>query len=148
MQDLSEVEIDLAGNPASTRLSSLGGHLPTLIGAKSLRQFAGLHQDLKKAAIGFYAAELMLKITADEHPNPAAYDLLTEFLASLDKLSDPNLYDSLLDSFCLSILETMGFKVPSHLKAVDHKSINKFIEYILERNLKSELFMKHVTYNT
>src|SRR5947207_421239 len=51
MQDLSEVELDIVGKS-----------LPTLIGVKPIRHFLGLHKDLKKTAIAFYGAELMLKM--------------------------------------------------------------------------------------
>lgn len=169
MQDLSEVEINIVGSG-----------LPTLIGAKPLRQFGCLHHDLKKTAIAFYSAELMLKMTADEHPNHQAYDLLADFLVHLNKLDYSIRYYPLLESFSLKLLEALGFsiehahssiKIPGHL-SLDlarlnnsefnrfqeieiesdrveelHSLINKFIEYILERNIKSELFMEHVAYN-
>lgn len=137
MQDLAEVEMHLAGS-----------HFPTLIGAKPLCQFNNLHQDLKKAAISFYAVELMLKITADEHPNQPAYNLLSNFLKNLNELNDGEKCRLLLDDFCLQLLEVLGFKIPNETKKIDHRTINKFIEYIIERNLKSEIFMDHVTPNT
>jgi len=129
--DLSEVEIYFTGN-----------HLPTLIGAKPLRQFQTLHQDLKKAAIAFYCAELMMKMTADEHPNSQAYDLLSDFLARLEQESIIDNH-SLVDGFALDLAKTLGFGSPK--KVDSHGDVNKFIEYILERNIKSELFMEHVT---
>ena len=116
-------------------------------------------------AIGFYAAELMLKMTADEHPNPEAYDLLSEFLACLDKLDYSVRYYPLLECFSVKLLDSLGFKIPDNLHPdLDflsklefagfhrteiesdkieqlHRVINKFIEYILERNIKSEPFL-------
>jgi DNA repair protein RecO (recombination protein O) len=153
-QNLAEIEIDMTGN-----------HLPTLIGVKVKQQFQSLHQDLKKAAIAFYAAELMLKITADEQPNTIAYDLLAEFLQCLDRLDYSVKYYPLLECFSVKLLDTLGFKIPGHLHTdlaemqnleferfenvsmeTDrieklHSVINKFIEYILERNIKSEAFL-------
>lgn len=154
VQDLSEVEIH-----------AVGRNLATLIGAKPLRQFSSLKQDLKKTAIAFYAAELMLKMTADEHPNQPAYDLLTDFLSTLDELDYSVRYYPLLECFSVKLLDVLGFQIPNDLHAdlnylsrlefnqfeqvliesdrVDqlHSVINKFIEYILERNIKSEPFL-------
>ena len=72
LADLAQVEIQLAGR-----------NLPTLIGVSPVRQFRTLVQDLKKTAMAFYAAELMMKMTADEHPNPQAFELLSDFLSRL-----------------------------------------------------------------
>ncbi len=127
--DLSLCEIDTAG-----------GDFPVLIGAKPLRQYKSIQEDLQKIVIGFYAAELMLKMTADEHPNEIAFDLLSEFLKDLDHPEYFAKDYALLDKFSLDLLETLGFKLPQE-KEVDHTTINKFIEYILERNLKSEALL-------
>ncbi len=124
--DLCLVEIDV-----------VGGNLPVLISAKPIKQFLNMREDLKKTAVGFYAAELMLKITADEHPNHIAFSLLADFLSGLDDLTQSSNDYLLLDKFSLDLLDTLGFKFPDD-KQPDHHTINKFIEYILERNLKSE----------
>lgn len=127
MQDLSEVEIHCSGN-----------HLPTLTGARPIRQFKSLTQDLKKAAVAFYAAELMLKMTADEHPNPQAYDLLSDLLGNIERQETINDH-LLIDSFALGLAQVLGFGTPA--KANSHNDVNKFIEYIIERSIKSEPFL-------
>ncbi|OGE73765.1 MAG: DNA repair protein RecO [Candidatus Doudnabacteria bacterium RIFCSPLOWO2_02_FULL_42_9] len=121
LQDLSLCEVDVAG-----------GNFPVLIGAKPVKQYNSIHQDLQKMAIGLYGAELMLKMTADEHPNSVAFDLLIDFLHNLNH---PDYYPAdykILDKFSLDLLDTLGFRFPEE-KEVDHTTINKFIEYILER---------------
>ena len=143
--ELGLCEIDLAG-----------GNLPVLIGAKPMRQFQTLREDLQKTVIGFYAAELMLKLTADEHPNETAFDLLLQFLENLE-LSDYSVrYYPLLECFSLDLLDAFGFKMPQDLDSEKvmamnsdqieetHRSINRFIEYILERNLKSEKLISSI----
>jgi len=155
-------------------LQIVGKHLPILTSAKSIKSFSSLLTDLKKTAIGFYAAELMLKMTADEHPNEEAFDLLVDFLHCLDKLDYSVKYYPLLESFSLKLLSALGFsieyartsfKIPQELSldllkltqknfvelhqielGADrieslHSLINRFIEFILERNLKSEPFL-------
>ena len=126
-QDLSEVEIDVVGSV-----------LPTLIGIKPLKKFNNLQLDLKKTATAFYAAELMLKMTADEHPNPVVYNMLRDFLAMLD--SEANFKDhDVLDMFSLDLAKSLGFGAP--VKKNTHKDVREFIEDILERNIKSEPFL-------
>ncbi|MEO8065606.1 MAG: DNA repair protein RecO [Candidatus Doudnabacteria bacterium] len=130
MQDLSEAEIHCAGN-----------HLPTLIGAKPIRQFKSLTQDLKKTAIAFYAAELMLNMTADEHPHRQAYDLLSDFLCQLDEQTVGGHY-AFIDGFALALAQVLGFGVPKN--AHSHRDVNQFMEHILERSVKSELFLMQI----
>jgi len=122
-----------------------GKNLPVLIGAKPIRNFPSLTEDLQKTIIGFYAAELMLKMTADEHPNAEAYDLLAGFLAELNQADYSGRYQPLLECFSLDLLECLGFKIPKNLDSSmlrqmnsdqieeAHSTINKFIEYIIER---------------
>jgi DNA repair protein RecO (recombination protein O) len=138
--DLSLAAIDIAGRHS----------LPVLIGAKPISQFSNLRQDLQKTIIGLYAAELMLKMTADEHPNQKAFELLSDFLHDLEKLDYSVKYHPLLECFSLSLLESLGFKMPQNLDREQiikmdlnqieeiHRKINKFIEYILERHMKAE----------
>lgn len=165
MQDLALVEVETAGRK----------NFHNLISAKILKNFLDLRQDLAKMAVGFYAMELMLKITADEQPNLEAYNLLEDFLSNLNSADLPQTHlSTMLDHFSLKLLQSLGFsiefasssfKVPSHLSesifgmlenplnAVPylsfnetsieqlHRTVKNFIEFILERNLKSDLFL-------
>ncbi len=163
LQELSLVTVEITGR-----------NFPTIVSVAPIQQFNTLTEDLKKTAVAFYAAELMLKMTADEHPNPQAFLLFRDFLTNLDRLDYSQRYHPILESFSLKILDSLGFsiehakasfKIPQDLDAdiktltntrfellekvnieqdqTDrlHKLINKFIEYILERNIKSEPFL-------
>jgi len=129
LQDLSLAEMEITGSK----------HLPTLINAKTLKAFGLLRQDLVKIGIGLYAAELMLKMTGDEHPNAPAFSLLLDFLEQLDThFENPDIYLS-LDQFSLGLMSVLGFKAPQQVKT--HRQIKDFIESILEREIKSESFL-------
>jgi DNA repair protein RecO (recombination protein O) len=128
MQDLAEVEISITGNG-----------LPTLISAKPLQQFVNLCQDLKKMAVGFYAAELMLKMTADEHINFQAYDLLAEFLSNVNQMQTVEQELQLTDRFALELADVLGFGNPP--KSETHHQVQEFIEDLIERKIKSEPFL-------
>jgi len=128
MQDLSLVEIDLAGR----------GALMTLIGAKLIRQHSRLITDLAKASQGFYAAELIMKMTADEQPNEAVFNLLADFLQKVEN-QDLNAGLVEVDEFALSTAEILGFGIPE--KVSNHRDVVNFVEDILERELKSNAFL-------
>ncbi|MBX4187925.1 MAG: DNA repair protein RecO [Candidatus Doudnabacteria bacterium] len=162
MQDLSLVDFETAGRKS----------LPALISAKSTKTYSKLRDDLTKTVAAFYATELMLKITADEQPNPEAYDLLEGFFNYLNTkdISEQPIY-SIVDSFSLRLLNTLGFSIehaqttfnlPANLNSTltllaecnyeelpsiglneivakqSHTVVKNFIEFILERNIKSE----------
>ncbi|HTL39448.1 MAG TPA: DNA repair protein RecO [Methylomirabilota bacterium] len=127
LQDLSLVSIEITGRS-----------LPTLISASPQRQFSTVTQDLKKAAMGFYAAELMLKLTADEQPNTQVFELLVDFLKSLDNSSAPSGHE-FIDNFAVGLSRLLGFGVPEKIDS--HREVNSFIESLIERGLKSEAFL-------
>ncbi|MBI2607304.1 MAG: DNA repair protein RecO [Candidatus Doudnabacteria bacterium] len=165
LQDLSEVEIEV----------TLGKFLPVLIAARVKNSFKQLRENLVKIGIAFYACELMIKMTADEHPSKPVYDLLVEFFRHLAETKvEKNKFHPALEAFTLKLLTRLGFgmqeaytnfKIPEslslHLDTLKsssftqaekvslnektgerlHQTINNFIEFILERNLKSNLFL-------
>ena len=127
LQDLSLVTVEISGK-----------NLPTLIGASCVQQFNTLGEDLQKAAIAFYASELMLKLTADEHPNVKGFELLVEFLQALDTQSI-GAGHKIVDEFAIDLAQSLGFGAPE--KVDSHGDINQFIENLIERNLKSDSFL-------
>lgn len=130
--DLSLVAIEVAGRK----------NLPVLISAKTLKSFRNLRQDLSKMGGAFYAAELMLKMTADEHPNKHAFGLLVRCLEQLDRSEGVSLalYSS-VDQFALALAQALGFGLPRQVR--NHSDIKNFIESLIERNLNSERFLVH-----
>ncbi len=129
VQDLSWAELEAAGR----------GTLPTLISAKPIQIFPDLRQDLKKMAVGFYTAELMMKMTADESPNHLAFELLLNFLQRLEQTPAAEVSPSMGDEFALGLAEVLGFGSP--VKFNTHKDIREFIESLIERKIKSEPFL-------
>ena len=131
MQDLSLVQIDLAGRSS----------LQTLIGAQAIMQYINLKTDLVKMINAFYASELMLKMTADEHPNESAFELLVAFFSELESSQVQNSF-SLVDEFALNLAKTLGFGNPK--KVDSHVDVRSFIENLIERNLKTESLLNQV----
>ncbi|HEV8601223.1 MAG TPA: DNA repair protein RecO [Patescibacteria group bacterium] len=162
LQDLSLVDIELVASK----------HLPTLVSAQCLKNFKNLREDLSKVGTAFYASELILKMTADEHPNHEAFSLLKEFLEYLNVPETKiEKFSPALEAFSLKLLSCLGFGKPKNSKSalqlndyievLDnysfgeaeklnisqvqrrqlHTIISGFIESVLERHLKSELFL-------
>jgi DNA repair protein RecO len=97
LQDLSLVNFEVTGR------------WPTIISAQVVRNFKGIRMHLAKMAPAFYATELMLKTTADEHPNSQALDYLLDFLKNLDCEDNLEVVNTSLHSFALKLLSCQGF---------------------------------------
>lgn len=165
LQTLALVQVEF------TRKSS---HLPTIIGAQTVKNFRNLRSDLGKIGTAIFASELMLKMTADEQPNEEAFNLLNDFL---NYLNNPSVKVSEVcparESFSLKLLKALGFGLGSienkakpgnyaaNLGYLDffeaqkmqidakhyqklHSQVIDFIESILERNLKSKVFLRTI----
>jgi DNA repair protein RecO len=134
VQDLCLAEIDLAGR----------GSLMTLIGAKPLKQFKSIREDLDKAGAAFYAAELVLKMTADESPCEPVFDLLSEFLSGIDQTAAVRDYSG-VDNFSLQLANHLGFGSPK--KTDSHKDVSNFVQDLIERQLHSEKLLTELTFS-
>jgi DNA repair protein RecO (recombination protein O) len=85
------------------------GRFPMIISSEVVRSFRGIHTNLAKMAPAFYATELMLKTTADEHPNREAMDHLLEFLKNLDCEDDLEAANIALHAFAIKLISCQGF---------------------------------------
>jgi DNA repair protein RecO (recombination protein O) len=116
-------------------------NFPTVISAQIVQNFHRLRQDLLKIASILYAHELVMKMTADEHPNQRVYQILEGFLHKLDESETINHYQ-LLDSFALHLAQALGFGEPK--KVNSHSDVRDFIEGLIERKIKSEPFLAQI----
>ena len=134
LQDLSVVEVQITGK-----------NLPSLTSANSAQQFNNIALDLKKSAIAFYAVELMLKFTADEHPNYQVYELFFNFLNHLNNTGEISDDDKVIDIFALQLAKALGFGSPQEAKS--HREVREFIEDLIERKIKSDSFYQLLSTN-
>jgi DNA repair protein RecO (recombination protein O) len=127
LQDLSHVKCDLTGR------------WPTIISANVLNGFRGIRENLAKVAPAYYACELIMKMTADEHPDTRAFDLLLDFLDRLDKDQTEFQAYAMIDIYALNLAEILGFGKPREIRS--HRDVRNFIEGLIERSIKSEPFL-------
>jgi len=165
LQDLALVNFEVTGK------------WPTIISTQVVKNFKGIRSNLSKMAPAFYACELMLKTTADEHPNTQALDYFLEFLKYLDSQDNLELINLATHSFALKLLSCQGFStefaqnsfkispeisetlqilqqtqfgklhavtIPSGLTYKLKSTINQLLEFVLERELKSQAFLAQV----
>lgn len=131
LSELAEVKIEVVGHKT----------LPVVVSAAIKSNFKNLREDLVKMSSGFYAAELMMKMTADEHANQPAYELMLSFFHDLNGMDDLGHY-AMIDRFALNLSEVLGFGRPKAVRG--HLDVRSFIEQLIERNLKSETLLSQI----
>lgn len=100
LQNLFYIEAELAPSK----------NLSVIKGARTIEVFKNIRDDLLKVNYALYAAELILKCTADEQPNALLFDLLINFLRHLDQ--DPDIKNHCCaDFFIFEALALCGYKI-------------------------------------
>jgi len=99
LQSLFLVELQIAG-----------GQLPKIIGAEPREVFSRMRENMEAVKIAFYAQELVLKFTPDEHKNEELFNLFLEFLRFLDSAQEAVLGLGLA-KFKMAILQALGLAV-------------------------------------
>ncbi|HYV33319.1 MAG TPA: DNA repair protein RecO [Candidatus Limnocylindria bacterium] len=139
------------------------GEFPKIIGVEALQVYHHLRENLQAMKMAFYAIELVLKITVDEQPNENLFNSLKNFLEFLDAEKQQEILNLGLAKFKIEILEVSGLGMQSQknelflkLKQTDftglqninpvglkelQDSLSQFIEYQLERKVKSERYL-------
>ncbi|MBX4186994.1 MAG: DNA repair protein RecO [Candidatus Doudnabacteria bacterium] len=131
LNELASIDMEVVGHK----------NLPVVISAVCRSRFKNFHTDLIKMGSAFYAAELVTKITADEHPNLEIYDLLLDFFQNLNDTTSLDHYQ-IIDEFALKLTSALGFGRPEVVRS--HLDVRSFIEELLERNLKSETLLNQI----
>jgi len=109
--------------------------------AELVSSFLAWRKDLKKVAVAYQLCELADKLTAEHQKHAEVYELLLQNLSDLAMVPSPN-YQLLIANYQLSLLEFLGFwpKGRSH----DDVNLEKYIESLIERELKSRKFLNRV----
>lgn len=116
-----------------------GKNLDILTEAQVVNSFKSWRRDLKKVATAYYFCELVDKLTPEEQPNQAVFQLLSRYLEKIGTASLPEL----TRSFEETLLRELGFGVPEKLKK-SSKSLKNYIESIIEKKLNSQEIAKEI----
>jgi DNA repair protein RecO len=84
---------------------------PKVIRVEAVKAFARIGENLAAAERVFYALELVLKFTADEHKNERLFDLMADFLDFLNSAKDGQILNLGLAKFKIAFLESVGLGI-------------------------------------
>lgn len=114
-----------------TEVEILPNHkLPLIVGVKPLSTFKNLRQDLQKVYAALFAAELILKSTADEQRNEKLFDDFLALLQHLDQEEHSSSQSSLdsthlcSDIFALRLLALTGYALTFEQCAICGKDLS------------------------
>lgn len=99
------------------------GRLQKIISVEPLEVFSQMRENLEALKRAFYAQELVLKFTADEHKNEPLFNLLVELLSFLNEQHSEAIMDLGLIKFKLEVLKTLGLSVHYQVRAGDDQQI-------------------------
>ncbi|MCX6797505.1 MAG: DNA repair protein RecO [Candidatus Doudnabacteria bacterium] len=104
LQSLFFLQVTLAG--------SRQAGLKKIIKTRILETFPHIRENLQSTKVIFYALELLLKGTADEHKNPKLFQLFLDFLSFCNKDGlQKDLTEMTLLKFKISFLENIGLAI-------------------------------------
>ncbi|MBU3957142.1 DNA repair protein RecO, partial [Patescibacteria group bacterium] len=107
-----------------------GKNLDLLTEAQVVNSFKSWRRDLKKVTVAYYFCELVDKLTPEEQPNQAVFQLLSRYLGKIGTAILPEL----TRSFEEALLRELGFGVPEELRRSSN-SLRDYIESITEKKL-------------
>jgi len=123
----------------ATLFLNKGKNLDILTEAQVVNSFKAWRKNLKKVAVAYYFAELVDKLTPEEQPSQAVFQLLSRYLGGIGTASLPEL----TRSFEETLLRELGFGVPEKLKK-SPGSLRNYIESIIEKKLNSQDIAKEI----
>lgn len=95
--------------------------LPKIIRADAVKVYPHVRERMDAAQMAFYALELLLKATADEHKNEGLFALMTDFLEFLNRAAgDLGLLPMGFAKFKMEFLEQIGLGI--HYQGEDQPS--------------------------
>jgi len=115
-----------------------GKNLDIITEAEVINSFPGFRKNLKKVALAYQACELVDNLTAERAENKEVFDLLKNYL--LQSSNQPSAISN--QQFSLKLLQSLGFWPKD--QSADNIDIEKYIESLMEKKLKSKKFLNHV----
>lgn len=138
LQSLNEIEFETATS------RHRGGGLPVLISVRVQSINNYLRENLKKFAYALVGIETLYRLTGDGQENKQAYTELGNFLRNIGQSNEENLEVRI---FQLRLLSCCGYDFPRRRPLPDkltpeiEKEIDQFLNYVLEREIRSNKFV-------
>lgn len=116
-----------------------GKNLDLVTEAQTINLFKSLRKNLIKVGIAYYLCELVDKLTPDNQPHEAVFELLKETFKKIG-LKENKI---LVREFEEELLHELGFGVPEVLRQTQG-SLKTYIESIIEKKLNSPKILKQL----
>lgn len=123
--------IELLNYSTLTLYRSSHLHMPIVIEAQTLENYALIKDDLKKIGLAFYICELVYNFCPENQENYKIFYLVKNTLLSLENSSNTSF---VVDNFEKELLELLGFTPKSY--QLENRQI--FMENILEKRLRTK----------
>ena len=124
-----------------------GKRIDQLAGAAIQDGFQNIARNLEKIGVASFGIELVDRLTKPGSPDPEIFDLLADFLATLDQenltRAKINAYQ---DAFALKLLGLLGLH-PEPRIAKNSAKLRDFLREQLDREVKSLQFISSLTIN-
>jgi len=117
-----------------------GKDLDIITEAQLINSFSNLRKDLRKIGLGFEICELVDQLTREGQVQRRVFNLLLACLNDLNHLNKEERRK--VEAFKKELLEELGF-LPSG-KSLEKIDINRVIEQIIEKKLKSKKFLENL----
>ena len=117
-----------------------GKNLDLVTETQPINLFKSWRKNLIKVGIAYYLCELVDKLTPDNQPNEAVFELLKKNLRQIGQKSNK----VLVREFEEELLHELGFGVPQILKQTQG-SLKSYIESIIEKKLNSPKILKQLS---
>lgn len=128
-------------NRASLFLST-GKNLDIITEAQVINSFSNLKRELKKIGLAFKACELVDQLTREDQVQKEVFNLLVSCFNQLNHQSKTKSLMEIVRNFEMKLLQILGF-LPKG-KALEKIDVERFIEEIIERKLKSKKFFSEL----
>ena len=116
-----------------------GKNLDLITEAQAINLFKSWRKNLIKVGIAYYLCELVDKLTPDNQPHEAVFELLKETLKKIG-LKENKI---LVREFEEKLLNELGFGVPEVLRQTQG-SLKAYVESIIEKELNSPKILRQL----
>lgn len=123
---------------------SQGKNFDLLSEAETIHSFQTLRKNLLTVAYAYKICELTDKLTAEKQEHEDLYNLLVNTLQKLN--SNSSFSSEFVENFEMNLLKILGFW--SKNRPFENIDLEKFIENIIEQELKSKNFLQKLHKNS
>lgn len=124
--------------------AAVGRNLDIVTEAYTLESYSNLRKNLEKVAYTYSIAEILDRLCAERQEHKNIFEIL---IITLRKINDNenNKIKAIIDEFIINTLWELGYLVRG--KILTGQDINRYLEEVMEKNLKSDSLLTKLTTN-